>query len=75
MTTDPKPLAEDRLDGADAIAAFLKWPVRKVYQARERGWSTPIRKADGMGIYAFKSELVAWQTGDETLAPSARRVA
>jgi hypothetical protein len=57
----------DRLDGAEAIAAYLGWPSRKVYRAREEGWSTPVRKQDGLGIYAFKSELDAWQHAPETL--------
>jgi len=60
-------LASDRLDGVPAIAAYIGWPERKVYQARERGWSTPIRKRDGEGIYAFKSELWDWFHADETL--------
>lgn len=64
----------DRLEGADAIAGYLKgsWTPRKVYQAREAGWSIPIRKRDGIGIYAFKSELDAWERGDETLAAPQR---
>lgn len=60
----------DRLDGAAAIAQHLGWTERKVYQARERGWSVPIRKRDGMGLYAFRSELDAWMKDPATL-PSA----
>lgn len=60
-------LAEDRLDGAEAIAAYLGWKLRKVYQAREEGWSIPIRKLDGCGLYAFKSELDACFRAPETL--------
>ena len=57
----------DRLDGAEAIAAYLSRKPRWVYQAREDGWSVPIRKRDGLGIYAFKSELDAWMRAPETL--------
>lgn len=60
-------LAADRLDGAGAIAAYLGWKERKVYQAREEGWSVPIRKRDGAGLYAFRSELDAWFRAPETL--------
>jgi len=67
MAESITPISTERLDGAAAIAAYLGWPERKVYQARERGWSAPIRKQDGMGIYAFKSELDEWQRAPETL--------
>lgn len=60
-------VANDRLDGAEAIAAYLGRKPRWVYQAREEGWSVPIRKRDGLGIYAFKSELDAWLHAPETL--------
>lgn len=64
----PDPLsAADRLDGVPTIAAYLGWSERKVYQAREKGWSVPIRKRDGIGIYAFRSELLQWLTAEETL--------
>jgi len=58
---------EDRLDGAEAIAAYLSRKPRWVYQAREEGWTVPIRKREGLGIYAFKSELDAWMRDPETL--------
>jgi hypothetical protein len=64
--------ADDRLDGAAAVAAYLGWTERKVYKAREAGWSTPIRKQDGIGIYAFKSELDAWLKAPETLPQKSR---
>lgn len=57
-----------RLDGAEAIAAYLGKPARWVYQARERRWRVPIRKADGLGLYAFVDELDAWQRDPATLA-------
>lgn len=57
-----------RLDGADAIAAYLGKPARWVYQARERRWRVPIRKADGLGLYAFADELDAWQRDPASLA-------
>jgi hypothetical protein len=68
-------VAGDLLEGVQAIADFLGWKPRRVYRAREEGWSTPIRKRDGLGIYAFKSELREWLKADEALAPGARRVA
>lgn len=58
----------ERLEGAAAIAAYIKKPERWVYQARERGWRVPIRKADGLGIYAFADELDAWQRDPSTLS-------
>lgn len=60
---------DDRLDGAEAIAAYLggSWKPRKVYQAREEGWTIPIRRREGAGVYAFKSELDAWFHAPETL--------
>lgn len=61
------PDAHQRIDGAAAIAAYIGKPERWVYQARERGWSVPIRKADGLGIYAFADELDAWQRDPATL--------
>lgn len=54
------PLADDMLEGAEAIARFLgkRWSERKVRHARDVG-TLPIRKKRGMGLYAFKSELTA----------------
>lgn len=63
------PVAEDKIEGADAIAAYLRWKPRRVYQAREQGWCAPIRRRRGMGLYAFKSELDAWLKAEDTLAP------
>lgn len=69
---------DDLIEGAAAIAAYLNdeglghWTERRVYSAREKGWSIPIRRREGLGIYAFKSELAAWFTDDETLPPAAR---
>lgn len=57
-----------RLDGAAAIAEYLGRPERWVYHAREKGWSCPIRKRDGVGLYAFTDELDAWWEAPETLA-------
>lgn len=76
-TIAPEPtLAQDLLEGVEAIADFLgrpKWNARRVYRAREEGWSIPIRKRDGLGIYALRSELTAWLRDDASLAP--RKVA
>lgn len=58
---------QTRIEGAAAIAAHLGKTERWVYQARERGWSVPIRKRDGIGIYAFAEELDAWLHDPETL--------
>jgi hypothetical protein len=46
------------LGGVPAIARFLGWPARKVRYARETG-ALPIRVKTGVGLYAFKSELIA----------------
>ena len=56
-----------RLEGAAAIAKYLGRPERWVYHAREKGWSCPIRKRDGIGLYAFADELDAWWEAPETL--------
>jgi hypothetical protein len=64
----PDTLAHDYLEGVSAIAAFLGWSERKVYHVRERGGSCPIRKREGVGIYAFKSELITWLKCEETLS-------
>ncbi len=63
---------DDMLTGGAEIAEFLNWPLRKVQRARNEGWSIPIRKADGIGLYAFKSELDAYLRDEATLP---RRVA
>ncbi len=69
LETAADALGQDLLEGAEAIAAFLGWKPRKVYQAREDGWTIPIRKREGLGLYAFKSELRAWLRDPATLAP------
>jgi hypothetical protein len=55
-----RPLENDVLLGIAAIAEFLGtgWTIRKVRYAREIG-AMPIRAKKGVGIYAFKSELLA----------------
>lgn len=60
-------ISSDRLDGAEAIAAYLGKTSAWVYQARRAGWSVPIRKRDGLGVYAFRSELDAWARSPDTL--------
>lgn len=64
---EPPPPAADLIEGVAAIAQYLGWTQRKVYRAREQGWDIPIRKRDGLGIYAFRSELQAWLHDDATL--------
>lgn len=71
-------VASDLLEGAAAIAEFFGWTgateearkagERKVRHLRERASGCPIRKREGLGIYALRSELQAWLTADETLA-------
>ena len=61
-------MRDRRLDGAEAIAAYVGKPVRWVYQARERCRKVPIRKVDGLGLYAFEDELDAWLRDPATLA-------
>ena len=62
-------IVNDRLDGADEIAAFLGkcWTADRVYHVRRRR-GLPIRKLPGAGIYAFKSELLAALKSQETLS-------
>jgi hypothetical protein len=71
-------ISSDLLEGAAAIADFFGWGgedeearkagERKVRHLRERAKGCPIRKREGLGIYALRSELQAWLTADETLA-------
>jgi|CXWL01.1.fsa_nt_gi hypothetical protein len=57
----------DRLNGVDAIAAYLRCTHDAVYYARRVG-SLPIRRLGRKGeLYAFKSELDAAQKADSTL--------
>jgi hypothetical protein len=60
----------DCLGGVEAIAKFLGWPIRKVRYARETG-ALPIRVKPGVGLYAFKSEIVAALKTPDTLVPKA----
>ncbi len=69
--TDTMPKRRPRLEGAANIANYLGRAERWVYQAREKGWSCPIRKRDGIGLYAFPDELDAWLEDDATLASNA----
>lgn len=64
----PDDIADDYISGADQIAAFLgkQWTTRKVYHAREVS-SLPIRRKQGIGLYAFKSELLAALKAPDTL--------
>lgn len=66
MTDTSTAPASDLLHGAEAIATYLGWTPRRVFQAREQGWSVPIRRRE-MGLYAFKSELDAWLKAEDTL--------
>lgn len=66
--TEPDTIAADLLQGADAIAEYLggKWNSNKVYIAKSRR-TLPIRSMEGMGVYAFKSELRTALMAPETL--------
>lgn len=61
-------IADDYLEGVDAIVAFLgpMWTRRKVRYARTSG-ALPIRKKSGIGVYAFKSELTSALKSPDTL--------
>ena len=67
ITIEPT-LQEDYLDSVAAIAKFLGWSARKVRYARETG-ALPIRVKSGVGLYAFKSEILAALKTPDTLAP------
>ena len=56
----PDTLAEDFISGVENIVRFLgeEWTTRKVRYARETG-ALPIRVRKGIGLYAFKSELLS----------------
>lgn len=60
MSVTTTSLDDDYLSGIEAIAEFLgnAWNPRKVRYARETK-ALPIRMKPGIGIYAFKSELLA----------------
>lgn len=66
-------LGDDLLDGAEAIARELgwtngegKWHTRRVYHLREKGCPA-IRRREGLGVYAFRSELLDWLKGSDDL--------
>ena len=64
------PFTSDYLDGVEAIANYLGWSVRKVRYAREIR-ALPIRAKAGIGLYAFKSELIAALKTPDTLLQKA----
>jgi hypothetical protein len=59
---------DDYLGSVLEISKFLGWTARKVRYARETG-ALPIRVKSGVGLYAFKSELLAALKTPDTLAP------
>jgi hypothetical protein len=61
-------LGNEYLEGVDAIAKYLGWNARKVRYARESG-ALPIRVKSGVGLYAFKSEILAALKTPDTLVP------
>jgi hypothetical protein len=65
---DGTTIGNDYLVGAAAIATFLgpAWTERKVYHAREVH-ALPIRRKAGIGLYAFRSELLEALKAPETL--------
>jgi hypothetical protein len=69
---DTATVANDYIEGAEQIADFLgkeNWSERKVRHARDVG-TLPIRKKKGIGLYAFKSELLAALRGADSLPAS-----
>ena len=62
------PTVEDCLSGVEEIAKYLGWTVRKVRYARETG-ALPIRVKGGIGLYAFRSEILAALKAPDTLTP------
>ena len=58
---------DDYLGSVMEISNFLGWTARKVRYARETG-ALPIRVKNGVGLYAFKSELLAALRTPDTLA-------
>jgi len=62
-----KALTDDYLEGVEDIAAFMGWTIRKVRYARETG-ALPICVKHGIGLYAFKSELIAALKTPDTLS-------
>ena len=68
LTGVPVELGDEYLKGVDAIAKYLGWNTRKVRYARETG-ALPIRVKNGVGVYAFKSEILAALKNPDTLAP------
>lgn len=64
----PEPFGDEYLEGVDAIARYLGWNARKVRYARETG-ALPIRVKNGVGLYAFKSEILAALKTPDTLTP------
>lgn len=59
---------DDYLGSIMEISKFLGWTTRKVRYARETG-ALPIRVKNGVGLYAFKSELLAALKTPDTLSP------
>ena len=59
-------LRQDYLESVTEIANFLGWTPRKVRYARETG-ALPIRVKKGVGLYAFKSEILAALKTPDTL--------
>jgi len=74
-------IADDLLDGADAIAAFLGWTRRRVYyeanKSRIQKTGFPIFRI-GAQVCARKTTLIGWLEALETEAtaepPSSKRV-
>jgi hypothetical protein len=57
MSDNDLPLSDDLLNGADAIAEYLGWPVRQTYHAVQQGHIPTFRI--GPKIMARKSEIRA----------------
>lgn len=63
-------LANDLLRGAAEIAAYTGLPERSIYHAVAKG-SLPIKRVDGLGLTALKSELAAFFSASTGAPPPA----
>lgn len=69
MSQSPS-ISDDMLNGVEQIVEFLgdQWNPRRVRYAREKR-ALPIRVKPGLGLYAFKSELIAALHSPDGLPP------
>ena len=65
-------LSQDLLRGAAAIAAFTGLSERSIYHAVAKG-SLPIKRIEGLGLMARKSELAAFFSASISEPPALAR--